>query len=164
MADQFVGVAKASLFSVRPAGAGGTSKQGKGNVCAVLAADSVSLGLRRAFPLVKELNEGPEVTRVGNDDGSPTAGVTGGSLPAVLWRRVVERAVEGATPRPLPGGGDVIAEAGGNSGSWGGDDGGGFIARIIRSLTQATSRESSSPDARQTPPREPYTPFKGDDR
>jgi len=92
---------------------------------------------------------------LGNDDGTPTAGVTGGSLPAVLWRRVVERAVEGASPRPLPGGGEAIAEAGGN----GGDDGGGFIARIIRSLSQAVSRDSTPRNA----PREPSNIFKRDD-
>jgi penicillin-binding protein 1A len=86
---------------------------------------------------------------LGNDDGSPTAGVTGGSLPAVLWRRVVERALEGASPRPLPGGGEAIADAGSHSGS---GDGGGFIARILKSLGQGASREP--------PPRDPSTLFK----
>ena len=74
---------------------------------------------------------------LGNDDGTPTAGVTGGSLPAVLWRRVVQRALEGTSPRPLPGGGAPIADAGG-------DAGGGFIARILRSLGQAAPRDASS--------------------
>jgi len=73
---------------------------------------------------------------LGNDDGTPTAGVTGGSLPAVLWRRVVARAVEGVSPRPLPGGGDEIADSGGGSG-------GGFIERILRSLGQMPSPEAA---------------------
>jgi len=81
---------------------------------------------------------------LGNDDGTPTAGVTGGSLPAVLWRRVVERAVEGVSPRPLPGGGDAIADSG-NGGA-----GGGFIARILRSLGQAPARETPTPKPPKT--------------
>jgi penicillin-binding protein 1A len=92
---------------------------------------------------------------LGNDDGSPTSGVTGGSLPAVLWRRVVERALEGASPRPLPGGGEVIADAGSSRDRGGGDDGGGFIARILKSLGQGASSEPA--------PRDPSTLFKRQD-
>ena len=40
---------------------------------------------------------------VGNDDNSPTKKVTGGSLPALIWRDVMEPAHAGLTPRPLPG-------------------------------------------------------------
>ncbi len=64
---------------------------------------------------------------LGNDDGAPMAGVTGGSLPATLWRRVMARALEGVAPRPLPGGGVAVATAPAK-------DAGGFIARILRSL------------------------------
>jgi penicillin-binding protein 1A len=38
---------------------------------------------------------------LGNDDSSPTKRVTGGSLPAVLWRRYMTDALKGAPPRPL---------------------------------------------------------------
>jgi penicillin-binding protein 1A len=40
---------------------------------------------------------------VGNDDNSPTKKVTGGLLPAQIWRNVMEPAHRGLTPRPLPG-------------------------------------------------------------
>jgi len=40
---------------------------------------------------------------VGNDDNSPTKKVTGGHLPAEIWRKVMEPAHHGLTPRPLPG-------------------------------------------------------------
>ena len=40
---------------------------------------------------------------VGNDDNSPTRKVTGGSIPAAVWRDVMEPAHQGLEPRPLPG-------------------------------------------------------------
>ena len=40
---------------------------------------------------------------VGNDDNSPTKKVTGGLIPAEIWRGVMEPAHRGLTPRPLPG-------------------------------------------------------------
>jgi len=40
---------------------------------------------------------------VGNDDNSPTNKVTGGLVPAMIWREVMEPAHRGLTPRPLPG-------------------------------------------------------------
>ncbi|MCA3562148.1 MAG: PBP1A family penicillin-binding protein [Aestuariivirga sp.] len=40
---------------------------------------------------------------VGNDDNSPTNKVTGGLIPATIWREVMEPAHRGLTPRPLPG-------------------------------------------------------------
>jgi penicillin-binding protein 1A len=39
----------------------------------------------------------------GNDDNSPTARVTGGLIPAEIWRDVMEPAHAGLTARPLPG-------------------------------------------------------------
>ncbi len=66
---------------------------------------------------------------LGNDDGAPMDRVTGGSLPAALWRRVVVRALDGVPPRPLPGGGVAIAEVPAKD-----TGGGGLIARILRSL------------------------------
>ena len=40
---------------------------------------------------------------VGKDDNTPTKKVTGGLLPAEIWRNVMESAHRGLTPRPLPG-------------------------------------------------------------
>jgi penicillin-binding protein 1A len=39
----------------------------------------------------------------GNDDGSPTKNVTGGSLPAIAWHDFMAAAHEGVPVRPLPG-------------------------------------------------------------
>lgn len=44
---------------------------------------------------------------VGNDDNKPTRKVTGGLLPAVIWREVMEAAHQGLRPSPLPGGGEL---------------------------------------------------------
>jgi penicillin-binding protein 1A len=40
---------------------------------------------------------------VGNDDNSPTKNVTGGSIPALVWKDVMEVALAGLSPEPLPG-------------------------------------------------------------
>lgn len=39
---------------------------------------------------------------MGNDDNSPLTGVTGGGLPADIWREVMIRVHEGLSPAPLP--------------------------------------------------------------
>ncbi len=40
---------------------------------------------------------------MGNDDASPMMGITGGSLPAHLWKRIMIKAHRTLPPRPLPG-------------------------------------------------------------
>ncbi|MBC6406351.1 MAG: PBP1A family penicillin-binding protein [Rhodospirillales bacterium] len=45
----------------------------------------------------------------GNDDGTPMHNVTGGRLPAEIWRRVVTAALDGQPAKPLPGGGRPVA-------------------------------------------------------
>ena len=40
---------------------------------------------------------------MGNDNASPMRGVTGGSLPAEIWKAVMLKAHEGMMPKPLPG-------------------------------------------------------------
>ncbi len=39
---------------------------------------------------------------MGNDDNSPLVGVTGGGLPAEIWKEVMVRVHKGLTPAPLP--------------------------------------------------------------
>ncbi|GAB5378199.1 MAG: penicillin-binding protein 1A [Acuticoccus sp.] len=46
---------------------------------------------------------------LGNDDNSPTARATGGSLPALLWKRLMEKVHEGMTPAELPGAEAAVA-------------------------------------------------------
>ena len=40
---------------------------------------------------------------IGNDDSSPTGKVTGGLIPAEIWKDVMEPAHASLSPRPLPG-------------------------------------------------------------
>ena len=54
----------------------------------------------------------------GNDDGSPTKRVTGGTLPAKAWKEFMAAAHEGVPVRPLPGtmsAPDAIANAAGDA-------------------------------------------------
>jgi membrane peptidoglycan carboxypeptidase len=39
---------------------------------------------------------------MGYDDNTPLSGVTGGGLPAEIWRETMLRVHEGLTPKPLP--------------------------------------------------------------
>ncbi|MCP4934648.1 MAG: PBP1A family penicillin-binding protein [bacterium] len=39
----------------------------------------------------------------GNDNNTPTNGVSGGKLPAILWKQIMQLAHQGRPPRPLPG-------------------------------------------------------------
>ena len=48
----------------------------------------------------------------GNDDNTPTNGVSGGKLPAILWKKIMQLAHKDRAPRSLPGlGGNQIAAA-----------------------------------------------------
>ncbi len=80
---------------------------------------------------------------LGNDDGTPTEGVTGGSLPARLWRRVMVRAQEGMAPAALPGGEAAAWETMGGPR----DPGGGFVGRILRALGVDSDEAAQSPPA-----------------
>jgi len=44
---------------------------------------------------------------LGNDDNTPTAKATGGTLPARLWKRLMETVHEGMVPAELPGAGEA---------------------------------------------------------
>jgi penicillin-binding protein 1A len=51
---------------------------------------------------------------VGNDDNTPMKTVTGGSLPAQIWRGFMSEALKGVAPRTLPGlAGNAASTAGG---------------------------------------------------
>jgi penicillin-binding protein 1A len=83
----------------------------------------------------------------GNDDGAPMDGVTGGDLPATIWRETMRRALDGVPAKPLPGLEVQVADtargrqppAPADSGpsadaADGEDHGGGLVGRILRSL------------------------------
>jgi penicillin-binding protein 1A len=70
---------------------------------------------------------------LGNDDGTPMKGVTGGGLPAKLWARFMTRALENQEPQPLAGGDVELAVT---------DQLEGFLDRLIRKLTDASPSPS----------------------
>jgi penicillin-binding protein 1A len=83
---------------------------------------------------------------LGNDDGAAMDRVSGGSLPAALWGRVVGRALQATPARPLPGGGAEIAMAPAAPAAKPGE--GGLFARVLRALTQfghSNSRSDGDP-------------------
>lgn len=59
---------------------------------------------------------------MGYDDNTPLTGVTGGGLPAEIWRETMVRVLDGLTPRPLP----MEGPAGGGTGRF--VDPGGLLA------------------------------------
>jgi penicillin-binding protein 1A len=90
---------------------------------------------------------------MGNDDGAPMDRVTGGSLPARMWGRIMARSLDGVAPGPLPGGGggSAILRAAERP-----RDGGSLISRILRSLGAGSKSapgdtESRRRDQRQEP-------------
>ncbi|HSR73087.1 MAG TPA: PBP1A family penicillin-binding protein [Kiloniellales bacterium] len=89
---------------------------------------------------------------LGNDDGAPMNRVSGGTLPARLWRSVLVRALEGIAPRPLPGGGPAVAEAvpGAAPGAATAESDDGFIARILKSLAAALPGEAADDSGHRT--------------
>jgi penicillin-binding protein 1A len=88
---------------------------------------------------------------VGNDDSTPTRNVTGGTLPATVWREVMEPAHAGLVPQSLPGErGEAFADAGdvfqlpGESDAADADDGG-FLDDLGRLLAGTESRRAEKP-------------------
>lgn len=101
----------------------------------------------------------------GNDSGAPMKKVTGGTLPARLWQRVMTRALEGVTPQGVPGAGptaapgDAIAAVGTSRDpepeTADEAEGGGFIGRILRNL--GVSSSDDAPEQKRN-----WDPFKND--
>ncbi len=77
---------------------------------------------------------------VGNDDGAAMDKVTGGTLPALIWREVMSKALDGAPPRPLPGGGVEESAIAGVI-----EDGAGFIGNLLKRLRGAAESGDGSP-------------------
>jgi len=75
---------------------------------------------------------------LGNDDGTPMKGVTGGGLPAKLWARFMTRALENQEPQPLAGGDVELAVT---------DQLEGFLDRLIQRLTDASPSQAPEPSA-----------------
>jgi penicillin-binding protein 1A len=80
----------------------------------------------------------------GNDDGRAMKGVTGGSLPAVLWGRILRRALADLPPQALPLPALVEEDTGAEPQS--------FIDRLLRKLGDGGSSESSSPGVKRPAP------------
>ena len=84
---------------------------------------------------------------VGNDDGKPMDKVTGGSLPALIWRSVMAKGLEGAPVRPLPGGGAPESAIAGVI-----EDGAGFIGNLLERLRGATEAQKTPAAAKAERP------------
>ncbi|MEM9099675.1 MAG: PBP1A family penicillin-binding protein [Pseudomonadota bacterium] len=91
---------------------------------------------------------------MGNDDNSPLTGVTGGGLPAEIWREVMTRLVQGHTPRPIytvtpP---QRVARATSET------SGSGLIEGIFRDVLRTLSRDDETRAERD------FTPSSSNDR
>jgi 1A family penicillin-binding protein len=73
---------------------------------------------------------------MGYDDNTPLQGVTGGGLPADIWREVMLRVHEDVPPRPLPMANPSPQSGMGESGrsSGGGSGGGSLIDQVLRDI------------------------------
>ncbi|MBK1667694.1 hypothetical protein CKO28_06555 [Rhodovibrio sodomensis] len=84
---------------------------------------------------------------IGNDDGDPMDRVTGGSIPATIWRETMSRALEGTPAKPLPGLEVQVADRAEESEA-------GLIGRIIRSLGGGSPGDGQATQAREPAPRQ----------
>jgi penicillin-binding protein 1A len=85
----------------------------------------------------------------GNDDGRPMADVTGGSIPATIWRETMSRALRGTPTKPLPG---LQVQVADRREGGGGEEG--LIGRIIRSLGGGSPGDGQAAQNREPAPRE----------
>jgi penicillin-binding protein 1A len=76
---------------------------------------------------------------VGNDDNKPMDKVTGGTLPALIWRSVMSKALEGTPQQPLPGGGEPESAVASVI-----DNGAGFISNLLDRLRGAAANSGTS--------------------
>jgi penicillin-binding protein 1A len=73
----------------------------------------------------------------GNDDNSPTKKMTGGSIPAAIWKDVMEQAHAGVANLPLPGSDNPY------------DDGTGAVASYSETVPEAYAEEEYVPRKRR---------------
>src|SRR4029079_714958 len=73
----------------------------------------------------------------GNDDNSPTRKMTGGSIPAAIWKDVMEQAHAGLANLPLPGNDNPY------------DDGTGAVASYSQSVPEAYAEDEYVPRKRR---------------
>lgn len=79
---------------------------------------------------------------IGNDDDAPMKGVTGGGLPARVWKQVMAEAHRGLPPRPLPA---ALS-----------DDTG--LGRLFRSIFGEVEEQGGAPQAAPAPRDPPAAP------
>lgn len=96
---------------------------------------------------------------VGNDDGSPMRGVTGGGLPTEIWRAYMTRATSVYPARPLPDGGYAPLSPGEVAEGGGAERYIGFFERISSFLGRHPHDQIESPSAAS---QEPATPGAAD--
>lgn len=79
----------------------GTGRRAQIDGWQIAAKTGTTQGLRDAW-FIGFTSEYVAGVWMGYDDNSPMSGVTGGSLPAQIWKEVMTAAHEGITPQPLP--------------------------------------------------------------
>ncbi|NNE51459.1 MAG: PBP1A family penicillin-binding protein [Sulfitobacter sp.] len=88
---------------------------------------------------------------MGYDDNTPLTGVTGGGLPADIWREVMSRVHEGVPARPLPMADPSplsgLGERGGGGGGSNRGQGGTIIDQVLRDIFGGRSGPGSSAPA-----------------
>lgn len=101
---------------------------------------------------------------MGYDDNTPLTGVTGGGLPAEIWRETMVRAHEGlpATPLPMraPGEGGQLADQGDFTAGGGGES---LIEGLLKGIFGGGSTTITLPKPDPNGPR-PYAPTREDTR
>ena len=85
---------------------------------------------------------------MGNDDGTPMHKVTGGTLPARLWGRILSRGLQGLPPAPLPAADPLLAADEPLATPGQADEAPGLIGRILKSLQLGGTEEQQPRFAR----------------
>ncbi|MGH6946334.1 MAG: transglycosylase domain-containing protein, partial [Kiloniellales bacterium] len=94
----------------------------------------------------------------GNDDGKPMHAISGGTLPAVLWGRIMARAHEGLPVRPLGTDAPLMAGIEEPAATEAPESGGGFLERLITRLLSGGEGEEEGAAMREPQVRRPAKP------
>ncbi len=99
---------------------------------------------------------------MGNDDNTPLRGVTGGGLPAEIWRETAIRVHEGVPPRPLflryPSGEPVLVSGIGSG------QGGSVVERVFRDVLRGLTGGDGGDRQRGRGPDPDFRPTTAEDR